>query len=660
MKFRHIYILFTALLLLITACSDEQPVPGSGNASQTELIPLHFNVSGFAVAETRGTVADQEGSLSEVGVFLMSQSEYEALLAGDVVYDGNNTLNKNGEPVSYPYYHYHNLEYIEPYNAERNNIKFTVDADNTLAPVDSTLKLYYSTTGGTVVFAYAPYRDDMPMTKEMLFQPGSVSVPEDQSADEVVKQNDFYLATPVVKGAATGNPVNWYHKYITLEFRHQYARIVLASNDKSLQNMCWDLAEDADSVGVFVKDIPTGGTREVDSLGANFQYEVTDTGRIFMASYSLAEDMLDTITSTALVLPSQESVMPRFGLVFYRGGQELKTVSLSVRGSDKNVVLSRGMSKTFSCNYGEEDKLRDAFTRGGNYMLEEDVVLTEPLVLEAGKKLTLNLNGHSISMEKECTGSYNMITNKGSLTIVDNPVPVPVRSKVRGVDAVASKVGRISFKDTGSGDNTFVWGSYTINNYDTLTVEGGVIENLSEHNANGSVVHMYCTINQSSGTTIVKGGIVSNPTYRSIRINKGALIVNGGIMEGQVWLQPNQGDATIEVSGGDFSPRGVDGSSIFMTNTKEDYTVSSATITGGTFQTKIGSDDPTKEGVKGCIKGGVFTETAKDNTNAALIAEGYGFVSNGDGTYSLQPSVGLTDEKADSDFEALSRRNGKR
>ena len=51
--------------------------------------------------------------------------------------------------------------------------------------MENDLKLYYSTTGGTVVFAYAPYRDGM--TKEMLFQPGSVSVPENQSENEVVK-----------------------------------------------------------------------------------------------------------------------------------------------------------------------------------------------------------------------------------------------------------------------------------------------------------------------------------------------------------------------------------------------------------------------------------------------------------------------------------------
>lgn len=641
MKFRHIYILFTALLLLITACSDEQPVPGSGNAPQTELIPLHFNVSGFAVAETRGTVADQKDSLSEVGVFLMSQSEYEALLAGDVVYDGNNTLDKNGEPVSYPYYHNHNLENIEPYNAERNNIKFTVDADdNTLAPAQTDLKLYYSTTGGTVVFAYAPYRDDMPMTKEMLFQPGSVSVPENQSEDEVVKQNDFYLATPVMKGAATGNPVNWYHKYITLEFRHQYARIVLASNGKSLQNMCWDLAEDADSVGVFVKDIPTGGTREVDNLGANFQYDTIATGRIFMASYSLKEDMPDTITSTALVLPSQESVMPRFGLVFYRGGQELKTVSLSVRGSDKKVVLSRGMSKTFSCNYGEEDKLRDAFARGLDYTLNADVDLAEPLILEEGDSMTLNLNGHTISMEKECTGSYNMITNKGVLAI-------------RGE-------GEISFTDTSAGGGD-VWGSYTIYNSGTLDVSDATIVHYGSTGDWGTNRPTNISIDNHMGKVTVNSGTISSKMLCSLRdyTAGGEIVINGGKFEGQIWMQGlGTGSSSLTINGGEFELLyGYDGSSVYLTNGTNDIELS---VTGGLFNTEIGVANAEKAGVKGSIKGGTFTEIAKDNTNAALIAEGYGFVSNGDGTYSLQPSVGLTDEKADSDFEALSRRNGKR
>lgn len=623
MKLKYIYILFT--MLLLAGCSDEPLGQGNGDAPQMELIPLHFSVANFDVAETRG-ITVEEGTLSEVGVFLMSESEYKALLAGEVVYKSDTTLDKNNVEVSFPYYH--NIENLKPYNADRNNIKFSVE-DNVLAPEKEGLQLYYSTTGGTVVFAYAPYNPEM--TKQMLFQPESVTVPADQNTDDLIKDNDFYLATPAMNG--TGNPVNWYHKSIKLEFRHQYARLVLASNDKSLQNMCWDLAEDteADRVAVYVKDVPTKGTWKLNSEGTDFDFDKTETGRIFMASYSLENGKLpdtDTITSTALVLPDPKGAAPRFGIVFYRGNEELKTVPLSVRGGGKNVDLKRGESKTFSCNYGEEDKLRDAFTRGGNYMLEEDVVLTEPLVLDADKSLTLNLNGHSISMEKECTGHFEMIKNSGTLTITDKPVANSTRSKVRGgANGDAAKVGKISFKDTGTGDPSFVWGSYTIHNSDTLIVEGGLIENLSEHNANGSVVHMYCTIHQSSGTTTVNGGVVSNPTYRSIRINRGALIVNDGVMEGQVWIQPNQGDVTLKVNGGEFSPRGVDRSSIYLENDSIDIEFS---VTGGTFKTKIGVDDAETAGVKGSVKGGTFTETAKNNTNPALIAEGYHFEQRGE------------------------------
>ena len=642
MKLKHIYILFTMLLLLLVGCSDEPLGQGNGDAPQMELVPLHFSLADYDVAETRGTTADMEGSLSEVGVFLMSESEYDALLAGNLIYEGNATLDSNNVSVSHPYYH--NIENLEPYNTDRNNIRFYVSDDNVLAPEEEGLQLFYSTTGGTVVFAYAPYKEGM--TKEMLFQPESVAVPGNQSTDDLITENDFYLATPVMKGGGTCNPVRSLQKYITLEFRHQYARLVLASNDKSLQNMCWNLAE-ADRVAVFVKDVPTKGTWKLNSEGTDFDFEKTDTGRIFMASYDLLNgQMPDTITSTALVLPEPKGAAPRFGIVFYRGDVELKTVPLSVRGGGKNITLERAKSTTFNCNYGEEDKLRDAFTRGGKYMLEEDVVLTEPLVLEADKSLTLNLNGHTISMEKECTGHFEMIKNRGTLTIIDEPVANSTRSKVRGgANEGAGKVGRISFKDIGTGDSNFVWGTYTISNYGILTVNGGVIENISEQNPlSGQVVHMYCAIQQSAGSTIVNSGRVSNPTYRSIRINKGALIVNGGVMEGQVWLQPNQGNVTIEVSGGEFSPRGVDGSSIFMENNGKNYTVTSAKISGGTFQTKIGCSIADKTGVKGSITGGTFTQTAMQNTNKNLFAAASYFVKDSEGKFILKHS---TDETQD-------------
>ena len=269
---------------------------------------------------------------------------------------------------------------------------------------------------------------------------------------------------------------------------------------------------------------------------------------------------------------------------------------------------------------------------GDTIVLLADVELAETLTIPVEKTITLDLAGYKVSQEKECTAHYSMIENKGDLTITDSS------------DA---KTGTISFTDTGAGDAGFGWGSYTITNRGTLTVESGTIANNSEQNQ-GTVVHMYCAIQQAGGTVTINGGTIKNETYRSIRVNKGDLVITDGTFKGQIWLQPNQGDATIAVSGGTFAPSGVDGSSIFLTNAGEGYTVTSASFTGGTFTTKIGASDPTKKGVAGAISGNaLFTESAKANTNEALVADGYVFAgtANADGLYGI--------EEADEKFELM-------
>ena len=128
---------------------------------------------------------------------------------------------------------------------------------------------------------------------------------------------------------------------------------------------------------------------------------------------------------------------------------------------------------------GEEyyEKLADALAAAKDddtVTLLADVVLTESLI--NNKKITLDLAGKTISQEKACTASYEMISNKGTLTIKDS---------VGG--------GKIGFKDTGAGDPTFGWGSYTIRNEGTLVVENGTVEHLGQQNAT-AVSHMYCAI----------------------------------------------------------------------------------------------------------------------------------------------------------------------
>lgn len=249
--------------------------------------------------------------------------------------------------------------------------------------------------------------------------------------------------------------------------------------------------------------------------------------------------------------------------------------------------------------------------------LYDDVTLDKTFEVKEGKKVTLDLNGKTISQEKACTAHYEMIKNNGSLTIIGN--------------------GKISFKDTGAGDPNFGWGSYTITNRGDLVIENGTIENLSAQNpgAGQANVHMYCAIQQSGGKVTINDGKISTPTYRSVRVNKGELVINGGEFVGQVWLQPNQGDASINVTGGTFAPAGNDGSSIFLTNERENYTVSSVDISGGTFTTKIGATDAAT--LKGTITGGTF-KVVNETVNK-LLSEDYKLVENEDGTYGAEEIV---------------------
>lgn len=240
--------------------------------------------------------------------------------------------------------------------------------------------------------------------------------------------------------------------------------------------------------------------------------------------------------------------------------------------------------------------LREALQNGGRITLIEDIVLTDGISIPAGKTVTLDLNGHSISQTKACTESYEMINNKGSLTITGN--------------------GKLSFTDTGAGDSNFGWGSYTIRNEGTLIVENGTIEHLGTQAAG---THCIQAIFQYSGSTTIHDGIISTPNYRSIRLWHGSMTLNGGRMDGQVWVQTQSGEAAaLTINGGSFSPNGGDMSSVFVENNRNTVTFS---VTGGEFETKIGSSKP--EELAGSISGGVFTESAKNATNDLLFAASF-------------------------------------
>lgn len=262
-----------------------------------------------------------------------------------------------------------------------------------------------------------------------------------------------------------------------------------------------------------------------------------------------------------------------------------------------------------------KEQLQFVAANGGEVILQENVMLDEPLVITAGTKATLvpvviDLNGKSISYTSDVTANSAMITlNGGSLTVKDS-----------------QGGGKISYTYTGDGDNTFGWGTYTIvNNDGVLVIDNGTIEMLCNLNSELIKKHMYCAIDQRSGSTTINGGKISTPTYRSVRLLNGDMNIKGGVFDGQIWVQPNAISAKLNIEGGEFAPAGGDYSSVFVENDKYDVPLN---VTGGTFKTKIGCSDFSKAGVKGSVYGGIFVE----EPNANLIADGY-YVEQVDSKY---------------------------
>lgn len=282
-----------------------------------------------------------------------------------------------------------------------------------------------------------------------------------------------------------------------------------------------------------------------------------------------------------------------------------------------SITLGKGILLVSAAEFD----LLTAVANGGEVVLTSDVVLTTPLVIANGKTVSIDLNGFTVSQTKECTASYSMIDNAGTLTIKDTS---------------SEDDGKICFQDLSTGGGS-EWGSYVITNKGTLVIENGTLKHLGSANPDAHNTNL--PIQNYAGKVTVNGGVISSKDFRSLRdfTAGGEIVINGGVFEGQVWMQGlGNGSSSLTIKGGEFSPLAdYDASSIYITNGTNNVIVS---IEGGKFNTKIGCVDATKTGIKGSIKGGIFTETAKTNTNSALIAEGYVFEQNSDGSYSPVPA----------------------
>lgn len=303
------------------------------------------------------------------------------------------------------------------------------------------------------------------------------------------------------------------------------------------------------------------------------------------------------------------------------------------------------------------DAALDAAQDGDTVTVIKDIEVSEHIVIAADQTVVLDLNGYTISSNiAEETGAA-LITNKGNLTIKD--------SGENGKILVTVK--------TPDGADTPGYASNTITNMGTLVIERGTIENTGMGSACYPIDN-----NSTTGDAIVTvdgGKVIASANSYAIRMfanstAKNDVTINGGELSGYraVWLQLPGGNDTVEPDANltitDGVLASVDttyNSAIYVRTYGNSYANTDITISGGTFNGDIALTGPSSENLAvtetvsvtggtfngangiytysdsltGVVSGGTF----KVKIDEDLLAEGYEFVQNEDGTFGVQEVV---------------------
>jgi len=260
----------------------------------------------------------------------------------------------------------------------------------------------------------------------------------------------------------------------------------------------------------------------------------------------------------------------------------LGTVTISetteVIGHIRNnvAIVDYGTNEHYGClDLGEA--IEQAMNTNGSVRLLTDIELEGSITIPAGKVLTLDLNGYTISQEYATTTTYAMIVNKGTFTIKDRS---------------SEKSGKISYKDITEYTADVNYASNTIRNEGTLTLEAGTIENISGDDVMDYGYPHVIDVYQGS-TTNIKGGTVKSANYDCIRMfcNSTTLAttvnISGGNIINRVSFQNptsnTAGYGRLNITGGTFTSTDNITANVRLLNFSSDISNMKAVISGGTF-----------------------------------------------------------------------------
>ncbi len=215
----------------------------------------------------------------------------------------------------------------------------------------------------------------------------------------------------------------------------------------------------------------------------------------------------------------------------------------------------------------------------GVITLTENVTLAETYTVEADQKITIDLNGFTISMTKaeNVTANHQMILNKGELTIQDT-----------------KGGGKLSYKYEGASlGTTYAANTVTTDPGSKLIVKSGTIENLTYDSA----VIAYAIDGRTNGgagdvAVIIEGGNITSER-QAIRIfansttHTGSLSISKGEITGRVIVQNANKDANkaaLSITGGTFIANTYKTEVLSVGGDNGAYIDMAPIISGGTFK----------------------------------------------------------------------------
>ena len=297
-----------------------------------------------------------------------------------------------------------------------------------------------------------------------------------------------------------------------------------------------------------------------------------------------------------------------------------------VKNSDGTYGIATAIAQVGSTRYTSLQAAIKAMKNGKTVQLLTDT--TENVTIAANKKITLDLNGHTLNGS---TGTANAaILNKGNVTITDTS---------------ADKTGTIKRDDQGAEGETSY---YVIDNNGTMVIDqanvtnnsgskgsslirNGGVDNVSSLTINGGMFKQQNFIavkNDGNGELTINGGTLTSKQSVVQNWNKAQIL--GGNLTGIIWT-----DSWTEA--GTVGETVIGGDAHFTGKIRMDVTSpnpSTLKIEGGSLDVTSWTvtDAAAKVDSSIAVSGGTFTAAVPED----YCATGYVPVTNGDGTYSVE------------------------